>query len=362
LQNIKIQVEIYEKDNNKIENVIDLIDEGSQYSGDMMECLRENEAKLELLEKKQAELKMLAQVTNQNHEEIQNLKKSIQVMKHQRDEMKHIANQETTNDPYTSPDVCPSNMNEKKTHSKPKRVSTTFSEGQTPLRQNHSDRSKMLENREDLSYYSREKPISDENKQISELKNEIAKLERKLAEKDKRVKKEKVNEEKQNNDGNIPLVPTTLNLISTGTDLSLLGTSNDEQSQKRSNKNVLSGSTFNKILKSHPTSSHKSRQSSKEQGFLHRVQTELENHKQFMEKWQSKPSDNGHTDHQPNIYDLVEKVQEPAGPPKQIKMRRIKKNSRRRQHECDDLCGGTALVRLIRNIFGRRGNPIVRQW
>ena len=364
LQNIQIQVNSHEKDKKKFENVIDLIEEGSQYSDSMVECLKDNELKLEQLEKKRGELKVLTQVANQNDEEIQKLRNSIEVVRQKRDRMRYILNKEALL-PVSSRDDRPILFNK-----------VYYSNDFT-----HEDPANDLKD-----------TMTEESKQLLELRQEIELLKQRLNEKDMttvaqseftlphheevhhmdalpKSLRDKKQQPQKNLMDSINRVPTTLNLQYSNADLSALdGTAN----KRLSADNVKMKMDFDQKLQYNPNSSDNSssslsfkRQGRKKHGFITQINTNSD--QIFLNEDKNLVSDTNRNSlsEEDHYYDLNKDINFQKTK-KRIKKKMRKASSRNydeKQIDCEEICPvATFIVQLIRNVIGTKTDPVVRQW
>ncbi len=379
LQRIKNKVDFYEQEKNKVENVVYLMEEGSQYSESMVEVVREKEAQIHDLEKKCVELNMLTEVASQNSDEMRNLQNSIDVMKRQRTELKQmtgtISNISTYSD-SNPPSHVDYNDEDRRTGEiqidGPPNVERLYSEERELQPQRHYDRfngknnqthkspkmSKQFtprrrntsignysQNIAQASIEGQHRPHDFNEKrrdpgdreEIRQLKDEIAELKQILLEKEnQRTRMHFVPGEKNlavHKD--LQKVPSTLDIIQNDTtDLSALDEEfalNRQQNQQHKKvKPSLSSAEFDKVRRQ-----------------IYETQND------YAEK---RRSSNSNEQDESVVYDLSNKVRE---------RRRARKSYTAEEEEisCEDVCAGPLyVVKIIRSLFGRRRDPIVRQW
>lgn len=335
LEKIQAQVEVHEKNRRKFANVADLMEEGSQYSDSMAEIVRDHESKLRQLEKKSKELKILTEVSNQHDDEIQNLKNSIEVMKHQKTEVTHIVR----SDSAVSINRDNSDIQQK--------VNSHFQQTtNTPKRSNSlkpmKSSSFTISTKSDLEEeFDRSRDIEGK-KEIRQLKAEISLLKQKLLAKEKNAIEHLTSYRKNRfTVENEPHVPTTLNLQPLPTDLSVLETTSvvptsqavnsrsdlNNQSERKSEHDWDTGALFGYNL---GLGSMMSRQS-------HQYSSNFDYHSRS-------------TKHD-------------RGTMLQQKDRITRRRSESQEStECAECCKGSFFAQLFRSVFGEQKDPVVRQW
>ena len=473
LQSIDNQVAVTVKDNEKYENVIDLIEEGSQCLDSMIDYIKGNEGKLDQLEKKRVELKMLTKVAGQNDKEIRNVINSIQIMKNQRAEMGRIMSlydSETLPKSEDQPkmiDYIPKSEDQPnivdhtnsfppKSESRPKIVDYTapfprsedppkvvdytetfpineiqpkqidytnyvdpitkrkmrsFLPESTPARYSSlEERNNFQPENKDLFY---EGSISSDISHISELKSEILQLTKQLEAKEKiqelrneilqlkqklEAKEEEViieeeiiehRDEQEDKVQGIPSVPTTLHLTSTGTDLSALDTSSHnahglinlaklpivEMHRKTEGHSYehfvksppplrlketpltrLEGSSYEYSLPPHIL-----RREKRTETLLRKAQAELDSISLMRKRQESKSRNADHKDRQIYEYDDLEEEERSQSSLTQELNRgnNTSDNDWQSRIDCEEIClGSNVLVEYVRNLFGKRNNPV----
>ncbi len=334
LEKIQAQVEIHEKNRRKFANVADLMEEGSQYSDRMTEIVRDHESKLCQLEKKSKELKILTEVSNQHDDEIQNLKNSIEVMKHQKAEVTHIVR----SDSAVSVNRDNSDFEQKVNHHFQQTTDT-------PKRSNFlkpmKSSSFTISTKSDLEELDRSRDF-EEKKEIRQLKAEISLLKQKLLAKEKNAIEHLTSYRKNRFTVDEPHVPTTLNLESLPTDLSVLETTSvfptsqavnsrpdlNNQSERKSEHDWDTGALFGYNL---GLGSMMSRQSHQHSG-------NYDYHSRSTK------------------HDLGTMLQQ-----KDRSTRR--RTESQESNECGaECCNGSFFAQLFRSVFGEQKDPVVRQW
>ena len=384
LERTKGRVDFYEQEKKKVENVVDLMEEGSQYSDNMIEAVREKEAKIHDLEKKCAELKMLTKVANQNNDDIQKLRNSIDVMKHQRTELKQMAETFSKSSTFTDSippshaaydhevirtrqvqiegppsierpyslknELQPGRHNDSPEHDHMYNsldTSRQFKSNNesTPQRHNtaignYSSNITQTFNQERHDDFKTKIIESHERDEIRMLKNEIAELKQMLVKKDNQQARMHFLPEEQNwnEKKDLQRVPTTLNLIQNNTDLSgleeelKLGSQQNEH--YKISKPSLSSAEFEKVRRQ-----------------IYGTQNDNVEKRQV-----SDTNDISAILDNSLVYDLGKKVKE---------RRRVRKAYIREEEDigCEDICAGPLyVVKIIRGLFGRRKDAVLRQW
>jgi len=379
LQRIKKKVDFYEQEKKRIENVVELIEDGSQYSESMIDVVREKEAKIFDLEKKRAELKMLSKVANENNDEIQNLKNSIDVLKHQRTELKQMAevisesnaivdsklpshidydhevrggNQRQINEPpeierarNLGNQLQPGRNHDpvqqfesENEHDIPVQIPKTLDvpisqmNEPTPRRRNSVAANGQYRNMDANDIHSGDK------EEILKLKNEIADLKLMLVGKQSHQAEmqSRPREQRKTSNEDLQRIPTTLNLIQTGTDLSGLEESYKDKTNRQGNqhdsmvKPSISSVEFEKL-----------RRQIYENDYVER-------------RWL--PDSHAYNTYQPEVlYDLGNKERP---------RRRTRKSYAEEEEDisCEDVCAGPLyVVRMFRNLFNKK-DPVLRRW
>lgn len=362
LQRIQTQVNEYDKDKKKFENVIDLIEEGSHYSDSMIECLKDYEVKLEKLEEKRSELKVLTQVANQNGEEMKNLRNSIELVRQQRDRMKQIIKSDIFPPEY--PNLPIQDPRSKQLHE-------VHHEPDLPV----GDASKH------------QKATKEESRQVTELRQEIELLKQRLDEKESKYRvytgfnqptnyfedrfmRESLPPAKDNTERtpdnymqSTNPVPKLLNLKKKNSaDFSALGTPSHEGLKQLSPNNDLDHNpTF---TYQHNSSLASKRQGRRKYGFMTQINTDSD---QIFQNEERKEEEKGvYAGNEDYVYDLNEdNIKASLRTTKRHNKRKTKKSpqSEEKEGNCDEICAGAAyLVRLLRGFFGTKKDPVVRQW
>jgi len=363
LDRIKSKVDYYEQEKRKIENVVDLIHEGSQYSEGLIEVVREKEAKILDLEKKRAELNMLNKVASENNDEIENLKKSIEVMKHQRTELQQMAEDISNTDAFLDPQI-PSHIDydhegkglhqrqideppaierqynlENQVHPRysARQYDSEYKRGNFDKVHESSDLSVSLMNEDtpprNNTSVTKSKSQNKDKDEILKLKNEIADLKLMLVEKEIRQSRLR---------GNIRLdeglhqVPTTLTLFQSAADeLSVLG-----------DRSVLGESRKGRYQKVRPSISSVE---------FEKLRRQIYDTESVERRWVAETNSIS-VNHPEAIYDL--------GATERHRNRRSRKARREEEEEisCEDVCAGPLyVVKILRNLFKRR-DPVLRRW
>ncbi len=365
LQKIQTQVNSYDKDRKKYENVIDLLEEGSQYSDSMVECLKEYEVKLEQLDTKRHELKVLTQVANQNDEEIENMRKSIDAIRGQRERMKQIINSKVL----------------------PNKDAEPIQDSRSTLPKNDTLGYYNLSSED--SFRSLKEDVKEENRQILELRQEIQLLKQRLYEKEAETGlsrevnrpnnlsdkldsahdgKDTHEEQSRNYLQGINGIPLTLNLNSTSADFSALGTSYHKT--QHANDRALVGNIqgTQKPSNVEPYSLDYKRQTREKYDYLNQADSNPDRLIQF---------EGGITSKNHRDYDLMNAdrfMYDLSEHPNVVSMksstrRHTKKkvrgtsSTKAKKDICEDICAGaTGIVHFLRKIFGTKRDPVVRQW
>jgi myosin heavy subunit len=333
LKRIQAQVEVHEKNRRKFANVADLMEEGSQYSDSMTEIVRDHESKLRQLEMKSKELKILTEVSNQHDDEIQNLKNSIEVMKHQKAEV----NQIVRSDSAVSISRDNSDFQQKvNNHFQLSNITPKRSNSLKPTKSSSFTISTKLDVEKELDH-SRDNLNIEEKEEIRQLKDEIALLKQKLSAKEKNAMEHLTSYRR--NRFNEPHVPTTLNLKSLPTDLSVLETTSvnlnsqgvntrsdlNNESDRKSEYDWDTGALFGYNLGLGSMMSRQSHQYTRNSDYHSRS-----------------------TKHETILQ------QEDHGA--------RRRTESQESNECAEFCKGSFFAQLFRSVFGEQKDPVVRQW